>query len=410
VAAAGGTIVTALVETALEPDRAVPGRDTLLDGEAMAERLEAAHGRGGAVTGCEPVRAKYQVGRSLRVLYRVRTDDREHLVALRTFAPHRVEAVYRSARRRAVDCGDLAGVGVSQELNAVSFTFPNDRKLAQLPRLAGSGELVAYAPEKCATVRVADGFAKAYATAEGARTGRTHACLERPAAALGLTVPRILRYDDSGRILVCEPVAGQALSSLPVPRRNEALRGLGAAAARLHRLPPPPGVARFERHAPGRLAAAAAAISAVRPDLRDRCQDLVCQLEASRPRAAEVACLHGDLHLKNAIVSAAGVALVDLDQVCAGPAAADVGSLLAALRHAAATDPTASSPDSGAAFVDGYAGVAAPPDLGTLRWHIAAALLTERALRSVTRLRAAGLAGLESTLADVATLAAGGEG
>lgn len=404
--------MTAVAEAALAPDGAVPFRDLLLDGDAMAARLEAALGRSAssAVTSCEPVRAKYQVGRSLRVLYRLQTDEREQLVALRTFRAHRVDPVYGEAAQRAVPCGDLAGVAASAELSAVFFTFPNDRKLLQLPRLAGGGRLVAYAPEKSATVRLDDGFAKAYADAEGERTARIHARLRDAAAARGLVVPRVLRYQPSRQTLVCEAVPGEAVSTLARGRLVGSLPGLGAALARLHRLTPPPGIPRFDRHDPGRLVGAAAAIATVRPDLRELCARALTVLEESRPAPAASVCLHGDVHLKNAIASASGIALVDLDQVCAGPAAADLGSLLAALRYATALDGDGDGDPAAAEAVQrGYAEVAEPPDPRVVRWHLAAALLGERALRSVSRLRPADLVRLEEMLDAAAAIAEGGE-
>ena len=52
------------------------------------------------------------------------------------------------------------------------------------------------------------------------------------------------------------------------------------------------------------------------------------------------------------------------------------------------------------ALLDGYAAVRDLPARDELDWHVAAALLTERALRAVNRIRPDGLVHLGAVLAD----------
>ena len=52
------------------------------------------------------------------------------------------------------------------------------------------------------------------------------------------------------------------------------------------------------------------------------------------------------------------------------------------------------------ALLAGYATVREPPERSGLDWHLAAALLGERALRAITRLRVPGLLCLPRLLAD----------
>ena len=61
-------------------------------------------------------------------------------------------------------------------------------------------------------------------------------------------------------------------------------------------------------------------------------------------------------------------------------------------------------------FLDGYATVRTVPAYWSVRWHTAAALLTERALRSVNRVRPAGLAHLAELLDEGLALASGDRG
>src|SRR4051795_12042309 len=52
------------------------------------------------------------------------------------------------------------------------------------------------------------------------------------------------------------------------------------------------------------------------------------------------------------------------------------------------------------ALLDGYASLRELPDAHALHWHVAAAMLSERALRSVNRIRPEGLVHLGAVLAD----------
>jgi aminoglycoside phosphotransferase len=384
----------------LTPDPAVPQRDVLLDGEQMARRMSSCMGV--AIDRCEPVRARYQVGRSLRVLYRASNRGAAHFVALRTFPGARGEEVFQRAREGAWASGSLPGVAHDPELGAVLFTFPNDRKVAGLRALVGGGRLVAYAPEKCATVRLRGAYAKAYAGDEGDRTRRIHDCLHSPASDAGLRLPRAGRYSETERTLVCEAIDGRPLAELHGGERARGVHRLGAALAILHGLEPPAEAPAFERLDAFHLHDAAETIGHARPECAAAARELGEQLLARAPAEADRVCLHGDVHPKNAIIADGNAALIDLDQVSTGVAAADVGSMLAALRygrlvgaHTAAEERTQAE-----AFLAGYACVRRPPDAATLAWHLSAALLAERALRTVTRVRTSGLARLPDILTD----------
>jgi hypothetical protein len=91
--------------------------------------------------------------------------------------------------------------------------------------------------------------------------------------------------------------------------------------------------------------------------------------------------------------------LIDLDQVCAGPAAADLGGLLAGLAYARCVGELAEADERrlGEAVVAGYADAGTPPAPASLRWHTAA-LLAERGLRAVHRVRRHGLRRLDAIL------------
>jgi aminoglycoside phosphotransferase len=369
--------------TGLAFDPAVPCRDALL---ARPGRLHV----------------KYRFGESLRVVYR-RADG---LCAARSFPPGTSAGHHARALAAA---GDPRAVVHLPELHAVLWAFPHDRKLAALPRLADPASLlpgcvetrvVAYAAERSATVecRDADGFVLGFAKLAGPDEVRL---TRRVAAAVGadhpeLRVPSVLAADDD--VLVMEALAGRRLDALG----SAALQPLGAALAALHGLRPAARPAPFTRLDPERLATAAAVIARARPDVAGRAARLLARLEdAAADARRRPVCLHGDANLRNAILLGDGrVGLIDLEHVSAGPAAADLGQLLAGLL--ARPDRRAAS----AALLAGYARVAAPPDRAALRWHTAASVLARVALPAVGRVRPATLARLGALLDAAAGLVA----
>ncbi|HEX8685742.1 MAG TPA: phosphotransferase [Pyrinomonadaceae bacterium] len=410
----------------MAPDPRLPQRDLLLDEREVARRLSASLGLRGRlpVSACERLRTKYRVGHSLRVLHRVRVEGRDYTVAARAFAAGESRRAYERAALSAVECAPLRAVLHDAELETVFWTFPNDRKLSGLgllrdvpPELArlfapqwSQSRLVAYTPEKCATAQCLDGrgvvvgYAKLYAGDEGRRVYETYDALGRQLSAgrAALTLPRALGYAHEHRTLLLEPAAGSRVADLAPEELPRGYFQLGAALAALHSLRVPGWLPAFERLTPARVRRAALVVGAARPDVRREASDLAEDLaRLEGPPAAARVCLHGDVHPKNAVARGDCLALIDLDQCGAGDPAADLGSLLAGLAYANVTAGAApsSSKALGEAFLSGYASARALPPPHSIRWHTAAALLAERALRAVNRVRPEGLARLRELLA-----------
>jgi aminoglycoside phosphotransferase len=405
----------------LGPDRAVPQRDLLLDPAAVARRLS---GLLGIEPGsCRQLRVKYRVGARLRVVHRIRAGAETADVAASTFPSlERSERMYAEACERTVASGALPPVAHDRELTTVFWTFPNDRKISSLPALAApapelvrlhpawsTSRLASYAPEKAATVRCVDdagrttAYAKAHAGEDGARTRLVHDTLTH---ALGpddpaLMLPRALGYSRRHQTLIVEAVRGRPLPDAPDLR--VAYTRLGRALARLHELAPPDG-ARFRRADPDRLAAAAELIGSVRGDVAAPAAELARDLRPRFDGDRDGVCLHGDVNFRNALLVDGRVALIDLDQVARGPAAAELGSVLASLRYAGLVGllPRRLVPELGASLLSGYSEVGTAPGEDALRVYTAAALLGERALRVVTRVRPEGLRRLPTLLAEAA--------
>jgi aminoglycoside phosphotransferase len=398
---------------ALDLDPAVPQRDLLLDPALVAERLERALGV--RIDDCFQTRVKYRVGARLRLVHRVRTGSSTFDVAASTFPTvERSERAHAEAAGRARTTGPVPPVALDRELSTVFWTFPNDRKVEHLAALAepapslarllpawSRSSLVAHAPEQAATVRCLDAegrpvaFAKTYAGEEGERTARVHETL---ANELGtgdpeLRVPQVLAHSPRHRTLIVEAMAGRPLA------QSEDYRRLGRALARLHDLPSVDG-ARFQRADPDRLAEAARLIGLVRGDVAEKAQDLAGETSSLLDAQAEACCLHGDVNSGNALLENGRVVLIDLDQVAVGPAAAELGSVLAALRYAGIVGDLRAEliPQLCAALLAGYSERRAVPTAGTLEAYTAAALLGERCLRAVTRVRPEGLRRLPDLL------------
>jgi aminoglycoside phosphotransferase len=400
----------------LAPDPALPQRDVLLDEQRMAARFSLLISRRGpsVIDGCEKQRIKYRIGESLRVLYRVHVNGRAHLVAAKAFAgPHSETAVANSETsiRKSAQFVD-SGIG------AAFWIFPNDRKIRHLfmlrsepetlsLELSGNwhrSETVAYVPEKCATVRClgSDGqsiaYAKMYAGGEATSVYRTYFQL----ASACTRVVKPLAYSEPYRLLLLDVVSGTRIADLKRHELTAGFAGLSQALASLHSVPVPDQLPRFQRHDPDRLRKCARIVGLARPDVARIVNRLEDDLRATVPPAEAQVCLHGDVHPKNGIAANGFVTLIDLDQSAVGPAASDLGSMLALLHYNWRIGLLTRSRqrELASGFLDAYAGSRQLPSSRSLSWHTAAALLSERALRSVNRLRPEGLYNLSQLLND----------
>ncbi len=396
----------------LAPDPALPGRDDHLHTPWVAARLRTLTGRD--VVPLARVRAKYRIGESLRAVHRVVVDGRVATATVRLFVGGAGE---HAARRSPAALHD-------REHDAVWWWFPDDRRLRGVEAVVGAdpylGEqlglatwaassVAEYAPERSLTVRAADqhdralAFVKLYApvtvaldaiAARYERAARTFAGDPRVA------VPRVIgRADD---LVALTAMPGHSWTQVARADRTEIMAALGGAIARYHTTPHQQAADRFGRLEVGRVVHSAELVAVARPDVADDLLHAAERLAASRPDDADLVMLHGDCHPKNTLVDGGRIALIDLDQGAVGPAACDIASLLARLRHGLVLGETSAADTEamGAAFLGGYAEVRPLPSAESLRWHLAAALVAERAVRAVNRVHAGSLA----RLAELATL------
>ena len=390
----------------LAPDPALPQRDLLLDDRQTAARLASFISCCGPaeIDGLEKQRIKYRIGESLRVLYRVSVNGQPQLVAAKAFAEPCTQ--HQSAQFFDANTG------------AAFWMFPNDRKIKELsflrdkPQalsrvLAGNwrqSEPVAYVPEKCATVRCQDrngetiGYAKMYAASEGESVAETY--LQLASACTHVVKP--LEYSQPHNLLLLEAVPGSRIADLKNKDVGDGFAGLAQALAALHSTPIPGHLPHFVRHDLDRLRQCARIVALARPDVAALAEDLYRQLRSTFPSAESSVCLHGDVHPKNGIAANGSVTLIDLDQSAIGPVACDLGSMLALLHYNWRTGLITRKRERelANAFLVAYEGAGQLPTQRSLAWHTAAALLSERALRSVNRIRPEGLHHLAQLLDD----------
>jgi tRNA A-37 threonylcarbamoyl transferase component Bud32 len=407
----------------LAADAALPQRDLLLDQDVMAQYLSRLVTRCGTfgVKECARLRTKYRLGTSLRVLYELNDNERSYRIAARAFPKN------RRVRNQFTSSLEIQ----APELNTMFWIFPRDRKIKNLSVLNNppqelreiegqtwaESHIVGHAPEKSLTAQCAGtdnqvlAYAKIYAGDEG---GELFNIYRYVAGSLGtetaaLQVPRALAYHPDHHLLLLESVSGVSLSALTDTRREHAFFKLGKALKRLHRLKPSASLPRRNRFTPETLARAAATIAQARPDVARLAQYVSDRLSAQYEQLgeSEPVFLHGDVHPKNFLLNNGRLVLFDLDQAHAGSAAVDLGSVIAGLYCDACVGSLTWRQCSSLtrSFLSGHGTCKSSH---AMRWHVAAALVQERALRSVTRIRATNLQKLPQILGTAKAVLNGG--
>lgn len=412
----------------LAPDPAVPQRDHLLNFDAMARRLSLRLGSSGPVPieYCQRECVSYRVGRRLRVVYRIGIDGKDLRVVASTFRSRsRSERAYRKARQDALTVGPIRPLFHDTELDAVFWSFPNDRRIEHLAAVAEADDdltyvldrrwtqsrLVDYYPEASAVVRCLDdsnrvfAYAKVHAGDEGERTFRMQGAFERAARGSRLQIARPLGYSKRYRTLMVETMAGPSIGELTGAELLAGLHAYGAALATLHSLPLVDNGVPLNS-ALDRLKRREEGMCAVRPDIEAPITVLLDELSARWEEAAgEPVLVHGDTNENNAICQGSRVALIDFDRASIGSAGSDIGNFLGLLRYFRSLGLV--SPEAhrarALAFVRGYSSVRRLPPPDSMCVHESAAL-AERAFRAVTRVRRRALPHLPALLAEARSL------
>jgi len=428
----------------------------------LAVQLETARppARRGRVLACAVDHVRYKRGQSCLISYRVETQDAETgerceaRYSARAWAPGESARRFEKSRRASLVVPRLGPALFHVEpLSAIFWAFPNDRKLGDMsaltnpvrleteiiPSMIGAhlgaawrlsswtSSVVHYVPEHGLTVRarlclghrtsgraiVKEVFAKQYPPDCGRATFETmHALWEgRARGPGGVTTARPLAYQPRSAILWQEALGGEPLArrldrgAMSASDWTRVAQGLAAFQA----VPLPGLCASGTADFAARLERASALLAEVLPHQAGRVRALVdallprAEALAAGPRAA----LHGDLHPQNVLLGEAGAALIDMDSVSSGPPLADVGSLIAALlaRTADGGGPARSVESGIEALAESYRAHAPwPAPRADIDWHTAAALVAERAVRCITRLKPGRLALVDELLATAERL------
>ena len=417
----------------LNADPVLPQRDLLLDPDYMAALFSRELGAHGpiVVDGCEHLRTTYHAGESLRVAYRVKAGEQSCVVAGRAFPDGGSRKCFEQQAAGRAECKPFRPVFHHAETESVFWTFPNDRKIANLRQLVeiprelaelftprwNKSSVVAYAPENCATAQCFNeqgdllAYAKVYASDHNQTCFSTYAALTHSAENQRVEVyfPKVMYHSTQHHILILQALSGRRIADVKGREIYGAFSRLGGALSGLHSLPVPAHLSDFPRFTESHMRLAASSIGLVRPELAQLALELCDQLCSKKKKQSEPnVCLHGDVHPKNGILLEKGTALIDLDQASVGPAAADLGSLLAALRYERHIGLLTESAERTLAdvFLTGYQQSGTLPESESLRWHMAAALFAERAFRAVSRIRLLGLQCLPELLMDAKQLLA----
>lgn len=395
----------------LAADPVLPQRDAQFDTAWVCGRLELLAADGRRFEPGRLVRAKYRIGESVRAVHEVTIDGRPAIVTGRTFPNGGAKAARLSPDAL-----------YDTEHETVWWTFPDDRRLVgaaevmdvdaalaeQLSVPTWSMSTVAeYAPERSLTVRADDmsarvvAYVKLYApgTVDLDRFVARYDAAREALAPLGsVAVPMVIGRTDAA--IAITPMPGAPWTTLDAAHARTMLTRLGEAIALFHTvdLERAEGLAgRFGRLQVPRVVHSAELVAEARPDLAPALHEIAAALAGGPPPGDDEVLLHGDCHPRNSLIDGDRLALIDLDQAGIGSPACDIASLIARVRHGVVLGQTTfgEAVAMEAAFLDGYARHRALPSEASIRWHVAAAYMAERAIRAVNRVNLPALASLD---------------
>lgn len=425
----------------LPQDQALPALARLFDTTEMLASLQPANHGAEPEFDCEIERVKYRPNRNCVVAYRL-TGARATTRRVAVCMYRATEAQERLAKAMGID----PDARLLPELNAVVWQFPFDRKLSALPLLANSdhvrqlwleplvqrcwplrqlgnvnSQVISFFPEHGATFRFDASltrrgqpdiqkacFGKTRYDDDGGHAFKVMTEMRAEANDRGIPnfCPRPLLYDRERRVLWQEAVAAPTLSALLDSSADIDWRAIARAVSRLHssRIELP-AERTFDALLP-ELGRAVTACATAMPAASLDANKLLQTLLRHRPKSsATLALVHGDLHSKNILLRDGRVWLIDFDRASRGDPLADIASLVAELLYRDCVAARSPRWQRASALLRAYCDAARCHGLAAdLRWHVAAALLRERAYRVVTSLKPGRLAALPRLLTTAATM------
>jgi aminoglycoside phosphotransferase (APT) family kinase protein len=204
-------------------------------------------------------------------------------------------------------------------------------------------------------------------------------------------VPRALAINEHCGLVLMEDLPGHELKR--ALRQMDALRvmgDLGRLLAAFHQMPKRVRHRATRRNELREVAIAGRTIGAARPALRLRLRACLASLRAIEPiDTAPTVLLHGAFRLKHVFIHEGKLALLDLDGMCMGHPAYDLGNFLSSLYYLEEQERFAASERRAyiRQFLKGYAQRAASDVTpATLLWYLAAQLIHKQAAKYVTHM------------------------
>ncbi len=420
-------------------DAKLPFLAVAMDADAMGLVFEQ-HFRlfdGICVQACEIERVKYRPQRNCLIGYKLRLSDNSGTREQRLYAGMytSAEASARFNAALAAEClpTDFPSVSMIAALNLVVWAFPNDRKLSSIPLLDDPDQLREHVLPKVVHARWGDGWEIVDCVSVISNYFPEHSCCvnvklslchssngdrrdweiigkhrfdnagEQTIAVMAalwakaderVYYARPILYQHEQQVLWQQRVSGVTLNSqLTYTLNNSELLGrVACAIAALHATAIPTTHRVTRENLIDRLSVAEKVLTEACPNDADRLCQLVSTLyeRASSLDVQHECTWHGDLHSNNILISPDQVYLIDLDGVCIGAPAAELGSFFAELiyRGCLNREPIESVVSSINGFLEIYQRqVSWPVSALDIAWYTASALVYERALRCVTSLK-----------------------
>ncbi len=391
---------------------------------------------------CEIERVKYKPGLNCMIYYKIHLRNKitrqqeSQLVCARFYPQGDSASRYEKAKKEVlVKPGIGEPISHSPELEMVLWAFPNDRKLQHVTKLMDDTflleellppviaahlgqewkiaelkhEFVHYAPEHTCTVRVhlqlrnTQGkaqtltlYGKTYYNNDGAETYRLMQLLwnghARKQGLLNTAKP--LSFHPEYNMLWQQGLSRKPLISLNLksPEFTKSLKQVARTVATLHETPLGCNHKMTQGNLEKKLGDVTTLVSQVKPEVAQELSELTNDLleQAKQLGKQPRATLHGDLHLQNFLIDNGTISLIDLDNLCQGSPWQDMGSFIAGLYYRGLVEavPTSTIDALSKTFCEAYALSSSwKLDEDAIRWYTATALISERAFRSITRLK-----------------------
>jgi len=380
----------------------------LLTKDGATDRFQAA----GIKASATPTYVRHKPGETTIVAYRFDLPDGTTTYGYARWCHHPARAAKIFAKSSALSPRPslISSAGLNRiDEHTVLYSFPNDARLPQLHTYVTPAELrrsltdlatgdicgdktvvevLRYKPQRRVVHRVElytegghrEEFLVRYTTKPHA--DELHG-IARHLRGTGINTPKPVAQFEQGRVSVDEFIDGRELLG-QVIAGSAAPEAVAAAVAEFHSVTQP--VEAAPRTRVDELARSTTGLEGLgqwRESMAEIAGHTARVLAATRPPEPDhPRLLHGDLHTKNLLETDHGISFVDLERVCVGDPAIDLGYFLAhcMARPVRYPNEPAAMHDFGHDIVENYRNRHSEPTDEALRWHTAIGLVDQALL------------------------------